>query len=118
MLVIEQGKRERGWGSGERKENVGCLKCRANMSLAHYPAPITLHTTSPPPSSSSMQESCSEGFLTAPCAQGQEKASGRPLESLLAAARFTVRAADWNGAPVTLFKKFQVQHFPNTLESS
>lgn len=63
-----------------------------------------------------MQESCSEDFLTSPCAQGQEKTNGRPLQSLLAAARFTVRAVDWNGAPVTLFKKLQVQHFPNTLE--
>lgn len=63
-----------------------------------------------------MQQSCSEDFLTSPHAQGQEKANGRPLESLLAAARFTVRAADWNGALVTLFKKLQVQHFPNILE--
>lgn len=105
-------------GGGERKENMGWLKYRANMSLAHYPAPSTLHTTSPPPSSSSMQESCSEDFPTSPCAQGQEKANGRPLESLLAAARFTMRAADWNRAPVPLFKKLQVQHFPNTLEKS
>lgn len=109
MLVIEQGKR--GWG-GE-----GVVMARGRRMWDAWSSgltwdwhttqePITLHTASLPPSSSSRHESCSDSFLISPCTQGQEggkwSLSGKsPGSSPIS----PWDPAGWNLAPVTLFKK-------------